>query len=181
MYLVTTLFDTLSLLSCFLCISTQFNCKFRNEQDAELKTKLATIEDLHGRLKSNVDSVSSLNNQVLEGLYMFQANNIVLKIQRCFFFVVLCICISMFSLLVQLSELQRENVRLRSELEREVTARQTLQLQVESKDNLLSSFRSQIDPKAGTYVSQYGPGTTTSELMQRTSGTDRYGKVSWNR
>ena len=30
-----------------------------------MKTKMAKIEDLHGRLKSNVDSVSSLNNQVI--------------------------------------------------------------------------------------------------------------------
>ena len=45
--------------------SYQYIASFRNEQDAELKTKMATIEDLHGRLKSNVDSVSSLNNQVI--------------------------------------------------------------------------------------------------------------------
>ena len=36
----------------------------RNEQDQELKEKMATIEDLHSRLKSNVDSVQHLNGQV---------------------------------------------------------------------------------------------------------------------
>ena len=35
-----------------------------SDQDSELKEKLATIEDLHNRLKSNVDSVQQLNQQV---------------------------------------------------------------------------------------------------------------------
>ncbi len=56
-----------------------------------------------------------------------------------------------FSWQFQLSELQKENVCLRAELERETTARETLQLQVNSKDQLLSSFRSQTDVKMGVH------------------------------
>ena len=39
-------------------------CIFRADQDSELKEKLATIDDLHTRLKSNVDSVQHLNQQL---------------------------------------------------------------------------------------------------------------------
>ena len=39
-------------------------CMFRSEQDQEVKDKLTTIEDLHGRLKCNVDTVQQLNTQV---------------------------------------------------------------------------------------------------------------------
>ena len=150
-----------------------------------MKTKMATIEDLHGRLKSNVDSVSSLNNQVI-----IRKPFEIQILRDLFVFVQLIFACDQQSRTVpqgykdvelpifQLSELQRENVRLRAELEREVTERQTLQLQMESKDNLLSSFRSQVDPKIGTYGPQYlPPGTTTSELLYRTPGKDRYGKV----
>ena len=58
----------------------------------ELKEKLTTIEDLHVRLKNNVDSVQQLNQQ--------------------------------------LSNLQKENLKSRADLERELATRQTLQLQV---------------------------------------------------
>ena len=78
---------------------------------------------------------------------------------------------------LQLSDLQRENVRLRAELEREITARQTLQLQVESKDNLLSSFRSQVDPNTGTLGQSYMPRSTISDILPRTPGKDRHVKV----
>ncbi len=54
--------------------------------------------------------------------------------------------------LLQLCSLQRENARLRAELEHEGAARATLQLQVDSKDTLLSSFRSQVESKQGSIV-----------------------------
>ena len=37
-----------------------------SDQESELKEKLATIQDLHNRLKNNVDSVQQLNQQVRE-------------------------------------------------------------------------------------------------------------------
>ena len=39
-----------------------------NEQDNELKHKISTIEDLHTRLKSNVEAVHDLNTQVQKSL-----------------------------------------------------------------------------------------------------------------
>ena len=71
-------------------------CIFRNDQDQEIKEKLATIEDLHSRLKSNVDSVQHLNTQ--------------------------------------LTSLQKENLKIRSDLEREVSSRQTYQMQVKNTE-----------------------------------------------
>jgi len=80
-----------------------------NEQDMELKEKLTTIEDLHVRLKNNVDSVQQLNQQ--------------------------------------LSNLQKENLKSRADLERELATRQTLQLQVESKDQVISTLKAQLEAK----------------------------------
>lgn len=37
---------------------------FRVEQDQDLKTKVATIEDLHQRLKCNIENIQQLNTQV---------------------------------------------------------------------------------------------------------------------
>jgi hypothetical protein len=37
----------------------------RSDQDHEMKSKVATIEDLHSRLKINVDNIQQLNQQVL--------------------------------------------------------------------------------------------------------------------
>lgn len=37
----------------------------RVEQDQDLKSKVATIEDLHHRLKTNIESIQQLNTQVL--------------------------------------------------------------------------------------------------------------------
>ena len=111
---------------------------FRNEQDFELKEKLTTIEDLHVRLKNNVESVQHLNQQ--------------------------------------LSVLQKENLKARADLERELATRQTLQLQVkhssaetilwikrvvfwrllyvymynfqvESKDQVISTLKAQLEAK----------------------------------
>ena len=41
--------------------------------------------------------------------------------------------------------IQKENLKVRADLERELTARQTLQLQVESKDHLVTSLKSQLE------------------------------------
>ena len=37
---------------------------FRIEQDQEVSSKMATIEDLHSRLKLNIDNIQQLNQQV---------------------------------------------------------------------------------------------------------------------
>ena len=34
------------------------------EQDQEVSSKMATIEDLHSRLKLNIDNIQQLNQQV---------------------------------------------------------------------------------------------------------------------
>jgi alpha-N-acetylglucosamine transferase len=55
----------------FMCSSLQifqiFVCLYycRSDQDHEMKSKVATIEDLHSRLKINVDNIQQLNQQVL--------------------------------------------------------------------------------------------------------------------
>ena len=46
---------------------------FRIEQDEELKTKSTTIEDLHSRLKSNIENIQALNQQVTD-IYIYPSN-----------------------------------------------------------------------------------------------------------
>ena len=48
----------------------------------------------------------------------------------------------------QLSSVQKENLRLRGDLERELGSCQTLQLQLDSKDQLIASLRAQLDSRA---------------------------------
>lgn len=36
----------------------------RHDQDQEVQSKIATIEDLHSRLKLNIDNIQQLNQQV---------------------------------------------------------------------------------------------------------------------
>ncbi len=80
---------------------------------------------------------------------------------------------------LQLSDLQKENVRLREDLERENVARQTLQLQVESKDQLLSTMRAQADTRSATLQSSsYMIPTTAADFTSKTPAQDPSGKVS---
>ena len=51
---------------------------------------------------------------------------------------------------LQLSVLQKENQRLRGEVEREMTARQTLSLQLEAKEQTNTTLRSQMDSRTHT-------------------------------
>lgn len=79
---------------------------------------------------------------------------------------------------MQLSELQKENVRLRDELERENVARQTLQLQVESKDQLLSTMRAQADTRSATL--QSSSYMIPADLTSKTPAQDTAAKVCYN-
>lgn len=51
-------------------------------------------------------------------------------------------------LLKQLSSVQKDNSRLRSELEREMALRQNLEMQLQTRDQTLSSLRSELDSRA---------------------------------
>ena len=44
---------------------------YRHDQDQELQSKIATIEDLHSRLKLNIDNIQQLNQQVAGKIYKF--------------------------------------------------------------------------------------------------------------
>ena len=44
----------------------------RSDQDVDVKEKIATIDDLHSRLKTNVDSVQHLSGQVRSPLHPVQ-------------------------------------------------------------------------------------------------------------
>ncbi|XP_062613772.1 golgin subfamily A member 5-like isoform X2 [Saccostrea cucullata] len=90
-----------------------------HDQDQEVQSKIATIEDLHSRLKLNIDNIQQLNQQ--------------------------------------LSTLQKENHRLRNDLDREISSRQTLELQVESKDQTISSLKSQLDAKRHLLIENSSP------------------------
>ena len=50
--------------------------------------------------------------------------------------------------MLQLSSLQKDNSRLRSELEREMAMRQNLEMQLQTRDQTLASLRSQLDSRA---------------------------------
>lgn len=48
---------------------------------------------------------------------------------------------------LQLSSLQKDNTRLRSELEREIAMRQNLEMQLQTRDQTITSLRSQMDSR----------------------------------
>jgi hypothetical protein len=52
--------------------------------------------------------------------------------------------------------LQKDNMRSRAELEREVTQRQGIQLQLESKDDLIKSLKSQMESRAYQLLLEQG-------------------------
>ena len=60
-------------------------------------------------------------------------------------------------LCLQLSSLQKDNQRLRVDLEREITARQTLELQVESKEQTINSLKSQLEAKKHLLIEHSSP------------------------
>ena len=59
--------------------------------------------------------------------------------------------------LFQLSSLQKENHRIRNDLDREISARQTLELQVESKEQTISSLKSQLEAKRHLLIENSSP------------------------
>lgn len=89
------------------------------EQDQEMSSKMATIEDLHNRLKLNIDNIQQLNTQ--------------------------------------LNSLQKDNQRLRSDLEREIGTRQTLELQIESKEQTINSLKTQLEAKKHLLIEHSSP------------------------
>lgn len=70
-----------------------------------------------------------------------------------FYMVCLCVCMcnSCFfkSLLccLQLYSLQKDNMRLRGELERELALRQNLEMQLQTRDQTISGLRTQLDAR----------------------------------
>ncbi|WAR12172.1 PMFBP-like protein [Mya arenaria] len=57
----------------------------------------------------------------------------------------------------QLNSLQKDNVRLRSDLEREIGTRQTLELQIESKEQTINSLKTQLDAKKHLLIEHSSP------------------------
>lgn len=57
----------------------------------------------------------------------------------------------------QLSNLQKENHRLRNDLDREISSRQTMELQVESKEQTISSLKSQLEAKRHLLIENSSP------------------------
>lgn len=53
--------------------------------------------------------------------------------------------------------LQKDNHRLRNDLERELGARQTLELQVESKEQTIGSLKSQLDARKHMLIEHSSP------------------------
>lgn len=62
---------------------------------------------------------------------------------------------------MQLTVAQQEAARARSELDREVSARQTLQLQLENKEQLIAGLRAQLETKT---LQQQLPLPNTADL-----------------
>jgi len=62
--------------------------------------------------------------------------------------------------------LQKENVKIRADLERELTARQTLQLQVESKEQVINSLKAQLEASGV----RFGGGLSSKIGSMRDSG-----------
>lgn len=48
----------------------------RHDQDQEVQSKIATIEDLHSRLKLNIDNIQQLNQQVPNFWITFKFRNV---------------------------------------------------------------------------------------------------------
>lgn len=59
--------------------------------------------------------------------------------------------------ILQLSNLQKENHRLRNDLDREISSRQTMELQVESKEQTISSLKSQLEAKRHLLIENSSP------------------------
>lgn len=57
----------------------------------------------------------------------------------------------------QLNSLQKDNQRLRSDLEREIGTRQTLELQIESKEQTINSLKSQLEAKKHLLIEHSSP------------------------
>jgi len=57
----------------------------------------------------------------------------------------------------QLNSLQKDNQRLRSDLEREISTRQTLELQIESKEQTVSSLKAQLEAKKHLLIEHASP------------------------
>ncbi|ELT95079.1 hypothetical protein CAPTEDRAFT_224432 [Capitella teleta] len=123
--------------------------EYEDEQDKDVKDKLTTIEDLHSRLKTNVENVQQLHSKV--------------------------------------SQLERENSRIRGDLERENGAMQTLQLQLESKEQVISSLRAQLDSRAvgsralamDKAVSKIDAGSLTNLKQPGTENRQEFDKNYW--
>jgi uncharacterized protein YlxW (UPF0749 family) len=61
------------------------------------------------------------------------------------------------SLSFQLGSLQKENQRLRNDLDREIHGRQTLELQVESKEQTINSLKSQMEARRHLHIENSSP------------------------
>uniref|UniRef100_H2XQH8 Uncharacterized protein n=2 Tax=Ciona intestinalis TaxID=7719 RepID=H2XQH8_CIOIN len=82
------------------------------DQEVALRDKNSSLEDLHRRLKQNVDCIQQLNHQ--------------------------------------LNNLNKENIRQRSLVEQELSARKSLQLQLEAKEQTIMGLRAQIEARSFT-------------------------------
>jgi len=58
---------------------------------------------------------------------------------------------------LQLNSLQKDNQRLRSDLEREIGTRQTLELQIESKEQTINSLKTQLETKKHLLIEHNSP------------------------
>jgi septal ring factor EnvC (AmiA/AmiB activator) len=62
-----------------------------------------------------------------------------------------------YILYFQLNSLQKDNHRLRSDLEREIGTRQTLELQIESKEQTINSLKTQLEAKKHLLIEHSSP------------------------
>lgn len=53
--------------------------------------------------------------------------------------------------------MQKDNQRLRSDLEREIGTRQTLELQIESKEQTINSLKTQLEAKKHLLIEHSSP------------------------
>ena len=56
-----------------------------------------------------------------------------------------------------MGSLQKENQRLRNDLDREIHGRQTLELQVESKEQTINSLKSQMEARRHLHIENSSP------------------------
>lgn len=56
-----------------------------------------------------------------------------------------------------MSSLQKENQRLRNDLDREIHSRQTLELQIESKEQTINSLKSQMEARRHLHIENSSP------------------------